>query len=146
MKNENRKGKRKMKKGNVEILKRFNINDKVYTIEAVYIWSYSKNYFVLWKYELKRVIIRCGKEVTQFLARCKDIEDGVKIAYEIEAEKENTRTARKEREKEKAKQKRIIENEIKKENEKRERETFFNVGNYYMDDIMEAYNEYKGYI
>lgn len=135
-----------MKKGNVEILKRFEINGKGYTIEAVYIWSYSKNRFILWQYEVKRIVIRCGKEVSQFLARCKDIEDGVKIAYEIEAERENTRTARKEREKEKAKQKRIIENEIKKENEKRERETFFNVGSYYMDDIMDAYNEYKGYI
>ena len=48
-----------------------------------------------------------------------------------------------------AEQKRKTEKENRKrkpKTEKENRELFFNVGSYYMDDIMEAYNEYKGYI
>lgn len=59
-----------------------------------------------------------------------DIEGIVKEAYESEQKRKQEKENRKK----------------KIRTEKENRDLFFNVGNYYIDDIINAYNEYKGYI
>ena len=59
-----------------------------------------------------------------------DIEGIVKEAYELEQKRKQEKENRKK----------------KIRTEKENRDLFFNVGNYYMDDIINAYNEYKSCI